>query len=224
MPEADLERDIAAWRARMSAALPGRPEAVRELEEHLRDHITALQREGMSGAAALAAATRQLGDAAAMGREFSGTPSRWFGAAHSWEKKVLAYTAAILGLVGFMWFFTWTIWALTRLLSGKRLGRNPEMDFFWTYQAIALTAVCVLAMRAGGRFLDRPTRADARSIAAFALLAVWMLGGFALSGVRTSYAVNVTVLVLALSGLLLLWRAWTVHVMRDRFPTTTAED
>ncbi len=224
MPEADLEPDIAAWRARMTAALPGRPEAVRELEEHLRDHIAALRREGMSGAAALAAAVRQFGDAAAVGREFSGTPSRWFGVAHSWERRVLAYTAASLGLLGCMFYLTWSTWALTRLLSGKHLGPNRDMAVFWILVAIALSTVCALAMRAGGRFLERPTRADARSIAAFALLAVWMLGGYALAGARFPYAVNVTVLVLALSGLILLWRAWTVHVMRDRFPTTTAED
>lgn len=224
MPDLDLEREITAWRERMAAALPGRAEAVQELEEHLRDHVDALQREGMSGTAALAVAAKQLGDTAAVGRAFSLAPSRWFGAVHSWEKRVLAYTAAILGLMGFLWFFTWSIWALTRLLSGKRLGPNPEMDVFWTYQAIALAMVCVLAMRAGGRFLERPTRADARSIAAFTLLGVWMLGGFALAGVRTSYAVNVTVLVAALVALILLWRAWTAHVMRSPFSTTTAEE
>jgi hypothetical protein len=218
----DLEAEIAAWRGRMSAALPDQPATVQELEEHLRDHLEALRREGMSGAAALAAAVTQLGDVAAVGREFRRTQSRWFGAVHSWEKKVLAYCAALLGLVGFMCFFTWSVWALTRLLNGKRFGPNPALAAFWIFVTIVLTAVCALAMRAGGRFLERPTRADARNIAAFTLLAVWILGGTALAGARFSYAGNVTVLVLALGGLLLLWRAWTAHVMRSHFPATTA--
>ena len=123
-----------------------------------------------------------------------------------------------------MFYLTWSTWALTRLLSGKHLGPNRDMAVFWILVAIVLSTVCALAMRAGGRFLERPTRADARSIAAFALLAVWMLGGYALAGARFTYAVNVTVLVLALGGLFLLWRAWTVNVMRSHFPATTAEE
>ncbi len=213
MPDVYLEREIAAWRGRMTAALPGQSETIRELEEHLRDHLEALRRDGMSEAEALAVATRQLGDAAAVGREFRRAKTQWFGAAHSWEKKLLTYCVASLGLGGCLMFFSWSIRALTRVLSGKSFGPNPDLAVFWTVQGFALATTCALVVRAAGRFLERPTRGDARSIAAFALFAVWMLSGYALAGARFSYAVNVTVLVLALAGLFLFWRAWIANVM-----------
>ena len=75
MPE--LETKIAAWRARMSAALPHRNEAVVELEEHLREHLAALQRQGKSEDEAFALAQERLGSVQVVAHEFDRMPAGW---------------------------------------------------------------------------------------------------------------------------------------------------
>lgn len=76
----DIEAQIAAWRARMAAALPGQEETVRELEAHLRDHIEVQGRKGISADAALAEGVKKLGEPRAMAREFGRAKLGWFGA------------------------------------------------------------------------------------------------------------------------------------------------
>lgn len=67
----ELEAKIAAWRARLSAALPGREETVRELEGHLRDHIEVKIGAGMTAEAALEEGVARLGEPRAVAREFA---------------------------------------------------------------------------------------------------------------------------------------------------------
>ncbi len=57
----ELETKIAAWRERMSAALPGREQTVQELEEHLRDQCAALIAQGVAPEEAWLEAERRMG-------------------------------------------------------------------------------------------------------------------------------------------------------------------
>ncbi|HEY1109653.1 MAG TPA: permease prefix domain 1-containing protein, partial [Opitutaceae bacterium] len=71
----ELENRIAAWRETMAAELPA--ETVRELEEHLREHIAAQCAEGVEPEAAVARAVERLGDTKALAREFARVGSGW---------------------------------------------------------------------------------------------------------------------------------------------------
>ncbi len=68
---ADLETEIERWRARLAEELPGSPETVRELEEHLREEMELGLRRGLTPAEAFDRARARLGDAVALGREFA---------------------------------------------------------------------------------------------------------------------------------------------------------
>jgi hypothetical protein len=72
-----LETSIAEWRARMTEALPQRDEAVAELEEHLREHMAKLQRQGKSDDEAFALAQERIGEPHAIAREFDRMPASW---------------------------------------------------------------------------------------------------------------------------------------------------
>src|SRR5690349_5141478 len=73
----NLEIRIKEWRARMTQALPQRDEAVAELEEHLREHFTTLQREGKSDDEAFVLAQERVGEPHAIAREFERMPAGW---------------------------------------------------------------------------------------------------------------------------------------------------
>lgn len=73
----ELETKIAAWRKRMSAALPGRDETVRELEEHLRDHIEMKMKSGSSPVDAFAHAVTRMGETQEVARAFRQLEARW---------------------------------------------------------------------------------------------------------------------------------------------------
>jgi hypothetical protein len=72
-----LDTRIAEWRARMIQALPQSQEAVDELEEHLREHFSTLQRQGKSEDEAFALAQERVGEPHAIAREFERVPGRW---------------------------------------------------------------------------------------------------------------------------------------------------
>jgi hypothetical protein len=76
----ELEPQIAAWRKKMSAALPGQDETVRELESHLRDHIEAQTRRGVPVAEALAQGVARIGEPRALASEFSRVGEPWYAA------------------------------------------------------------------------------------------------------------------------------------------------
>jgi len=105
IPEPGLENRIAAWRARLGAALPGQEETVRELEAHLRDHIEVQSRRGMPAEQAFDEGVAKLGQPRAIAREFAQVesagavaggmyPSNWYAARP---------TVVIHGLVGTGW-------------------------------------------------------------------------------------------------------------------------
>jgi len=76
MPE--LETKITAWRKRLSAEFPGQTETVRELDAHLRDHIEAQCRRGMTVDDAFAQGVAQIGQPRAIAREFKRVERPWF--------------------------------------------------------------------------------------------------------------------------------------------------
>jgi hypothetical protein len=99
----ELEMKIKAWRARMSAALPGQEETVRELEAHLRDHIEVRTREGMAAEAAFEEGVKRVGEPRALAREFTGGGRRWF------EVRPMVGIYALFG-VGYATMFAWMFW------------------------------------------------------------------------------------------------------------------
>lgn len=96
MPE--LEDKIAAWRARLSAVLPNQEKTVRELEEHLRDHIDVLRGRGVSADEAFALGVARLGDVRAIARAFDQTKSPWTAASRS-VAVIVVMLAALMALM-----------------------------------------------------------------------------------------------------------------------------
>jgi hypothetical protein len=70
----DLEQHIRAWRQAQADALPGRPEAIAELESHLRDEVQRLVDAGQTVAAAWPLALSRLGQPAELAVEFAKLP------------------------------------------------------------------------------------------------------------------------------------------------------
>lgn len=64
----DIEKMLAEWRQRMAAKLP--EAAVRELEEHLRDHLEACTSRGMDRTAAFAEGVKLIGEPEAIAPAF----------------------------------------------------------------------------------------------------------------------------------------------------------
>lgn len=93
----DLAARIADWRARMTAALPQEEETIAELEEHLREHIAALQRADKTPDEAFTLAQARLGEPVVLAREFDRVPRAW------WPARILLLLlAAVLApFVGF---------------------------------------------------------------------------------------------------------------------------
>ncbi len=89
----ELETKIATWRKGMSAALPGRDETVKELEEHLRDHIEAKVKGGTSPADAFAHAVARMGETQEVARAFRQLESRWTAA--TWSIAVICGLMAV---------------------------------------------------------------------------------------------------------------------------------
>jgi hypothetical protein len=115
MPE--LEKSISEWRSRMTAALPQHEEAVAELEEHLREHLACLQRQGKSDDEAFALAQERLGDPRAVAREFSRMPVGW------WPARILLPALALLlalfvGLALWNWSRRMPVTALQLVFHG----------------------------------------------------------------------------------------------------------
>lgn len=206
MPE--LETKIAAWRARMTAALPGRTDAVRELEEHLRDHCAELTARGLAPAEAWAQAERRLGETASVAREFDRLAAPWWCGAQAGVARTLAYASGALGLAAFMFYSLVAGWGFLRLLDGRALPVPVDLRWaeFWQTLAVVLAVASALAIRASGRFLARPNGHDLRGVIAFYLLAVWMLAGGATDGLKIAYGLKVTVVLLMLAGIVIVWR------------------
>ena len=66
----DLERRVAAWRAAMRAALPGRDPVVDELEDHLRERTLDLTRRGLPLPEAFAQASAEIGQPGVIAPQF----------------------------------------------------------------------------------------------------------------------------------------------------------
>lgn len=109
----ELETKIAAWRARMSAALPGQEETVRELESHLRDHIEVKTRGGMAADAAFEEGVKRMGEPRAVAREFA----RMDGAGERLEWSVARPAVVIYGLTGSLYaaLIAYMVWRWSAL-------------------------------------------------------------------------------------------------------------
>src|SRR5271170_171984 len=96
----DLEKQIASWREQFSLAMPNQPEAMDELESHLRDEIDQLIRAGRSPEQAWQIATTKLGDAKTMAEEFAKTSaSHWLPAQLSLGVLLMCAVALIVLLI-----------------------------------------------------------------------------------------------------------------------------
>jgi hypothetical protein len=98
----DLEIRIEEWRARMTQALSQRDEAVAELEEHLREHVSHLQRQGKSEEEAFALAQERIGEPHAIAREFSRMPA-------GWRPGLVMLPVLVLILAVFWGTFLWSV-------------------------------------------------------------------------------------------------------------------
>ena len=67
----DLEQKIARWRAGVAAAMPDLPDAVQELEDHLRENIAALVEKGTDPDVAFDLSVARLGRTDELARQFT---------------------------------------------------------------------------------------------------------------------------------------------------------
>lgn len=73
----ELEEKLAEWRSRLPESLRADSATVAELEEHLREHVAALGRNGVGLDAAFAAAVQRLGEPSALAQQFACARRRW---------------------------------------------------------------------------------------------------------------------------------------------------
>ncbi len=88
----EVEAKIAAWRKTMSAALPRQEDTVRELEEHLREHLAVRLREGVRPDEALEQAIERVGNAKAIAGQFARVSGGWLPV----SRPVLTVLAAVI--------------------------------------------------------------------------------------------------------------------------------
>src|ERR1035437_2569496 len=67
----NLEQRIAQWRAGLASVMPRRDDTIRELEDHLREQIDNLLKQGLSSDAAFESGVERIGDARTIAGEFS---------------------------------------------------------------------------------------------------------------------------------------------------------
>lgn len=202
----ELERKIAAWREQMAMALPEREEAVRELEEHLRDHIAVLAAKGISASEAFAQAEAELGEARIVAREFERLATPWWRGAHYRAARALAYASGVCSTAAFVSYLSVATWSLARLLEGRPLPNDPRWAGFWQTLAVVFVVASGLALRASGRFLKRPNARDLRGVLTFNLLALWMAGTWAADLMRIVYAAKVAIIMTLLVACGVVWR------------------
>lgn len=212
----ELEDRIAAWRAEMAKAMPGRPDVVAELEEHVRDEVAHQVRAGAPPEQAFDQAIARLGEAGRLAREFQRGRSRWFGGIHSAGMRLTANVAGVLGLVCFVLYVPVLIRVASWFITGvpaKVQVQVPEILFAlmasWTVASAAVVYSC-------GRFLRRPNPRDAQGLVAFNLLVVWMLMGWCVAPLAVEYPTKVALLLIAFAGLLGVRRAWVRHLVDRR--------
>lgn len=208
----ELETRIAAWRETMATELPA--ETVRELEEHLREHIAAQCAEGVEPEAAFARAAERLGDTKALGREFARVGSRWFGGVHSREAQIMAIMAGVLGLVTWVAYVPW-LYKLFGMLTRGALALDAAtlLDIALLIAFVVLGGAAILTSI---RFLRSPTASDGRILAAYNLLNLWTLSRYAMAWIGLSYWPKVAGVLAIFAALTLLWRKWSNHLKQTQ--------
>jgi hypothetical protein len=106
----DVEERITAWRRATAKLLPGQPEIVQELEDHLREQIEVSLRAGLTSADACAQAIERLGDPRATAAEFGRLSD---GRLTAWWPARLVFWGLPLFFVPFLALLCW------RYLSGS---------------------------------------------------------------------------------------------------------
>lgn len=202
----ELETKIAAWRERMTLAMPDREEAVRELEEHLRDRITLLTAKGTSASEGFARAVAELGEARIVAREFERLAAPWWSGTHARAARMLAYASGVCSTAAFVFYGFVAFWGFARLLDDRVLPKDPRWAGFWQTLAVVLVVASGLAIRASGRFLKGPNACDLRGVIAFNLLALWMVGSGAADLMRIVYAAKLAIIGGLLVACGFVWR------------------
>lgn len=176
-PQPELEQKIAAWRARLSAALPGQEETVRELEEHLRDHIEGQMRRGRAADAAFTQAVARIGEPRALAREFARAQPGWRGVWAPARVIYLVTGGALLMLVGS--FAMAAYGGLIGALEGAEvIGWGAG---YLALFAAGLMGLCVLATGWGRAPGERDLRAQGRELRRIAAIgSVCMAAGVTL--------------------------------------------
>lgn len=203
MPEAELEKEIAAWRARMSAALPGRPATVQELEEHLRDQVDALMKDGALPSVAFDLAASRLGDVRAIAGELQRMSARWPVPLESRGARLLAHMAVGFGVLMVVQYLAMSFW----ILAGRFKVLGVSSAGFSLALILGLIVVSGLAVQTSRRFLRRPNLRDARSVAAFNLFVVWLVTANLTWSTGFSYWTRLALVAALGGGVAILWLA-----------------
>jgi hypothetical protein len=101
----DLERQIQQWRQSLTEALGNRPEALEELENHLRDEVQRQMQTGQSPEQAWALALQRLGSPQQLASEFHKLPGRhnvWLPA-----QLALVTLGALAAWLGWFMLYRW---------------------------------------------------------------------------------------------------------------------
>ncbi len=108
-----LDQKVTDWRSQLAKTLPLPDETVRELEDHLREQIAELMREGLPLDAAFDVGLLRLGEAKELAGEFYRAQPGWFGI--GWIKdraSLLLFGVVVAGCA-------WTFWHYAGILLGR---------------------------------------------------------------------------------------------------------
>ena len=131
----NLDQAVAEWRGRMIAAGIRQPSVLDELENHLREHVEQLTREGKTDEEAFDAAVQRIGQLDLLKREFAKAEGFLGLFRHCTSTRTHRVLAAVW-MARFCWLLTWIL-SLVRL-TPQRIP--PSVIFF--IALIILFAVC----------------------------------------------------------------------------------
>ncbi|HAM73622.1 MAG TPA: hypothetical protein DCM86_18470 [Verrucomicrobiales bacterium] len=127
----ELETAVRTWREAMAARDSFDPEALRELESHLRDSASRLAESGLSGAEAFLVAARRLGGPDALAEEFNrGEPLRAWRRRTFWMTAGLVFAGMLSSLFNLVMQFSYAVFPGLGSSVIPFLNVSPTM-FFW---------------------------------------------------------------------------------------------
>lgn len=197
----NVEHAIRQWRDSLTRSSRLRAEELEELELHLRDSVTALQKRGLSQEEAWLIAQKRLGQRETLKKEFAKVSSPAKGLTSARERFIAAFQTATptapkilrrillmerdivlpakIVAVGILLFSFYSSPWFTNISSELELGVEAVQDLLWAYIGINIlaTGVLVMARRVPLGFLQWVVFATTLLDGVFVLSIMTLIGG-----------------------------------------------